>query len=444
MSFLRGSYHKGKMSNQQAKITKEENIMSKKILVLSLIFAFVLLSACGPAKPKVPYGGELPVGVNAEITGAIPTVGEACVAGAEIARDEINGAGGVEIGGQKYTIVLFFEDNENKPESAAAAARKLVAENEVLVHIGANASKNAIPAGAVCNELECPMISPWSTNPYTTLRRPWVFRVPFIDSFQAGVNAWFGMNEFNATKGAVLFDIGSDACYFQGHFFKRVWEGLGGEIAAFTTFTTGDKDFTAQLTKIKDSGAEVLYVPQYYDEVPLIVKQANRLGLTPAGGGTIRIIGHDGWESPDLITLCGEDCDGLFFTTHWALDIAGEKTQAFIQKFRDKVGKDPESTGGLTYDAIYLFVEALQNCGELTGDLAQDRECIRDGLATIKGVEGVTGTMSPTSEGDMIKSVHIVQIDAAGNKFKWYRTVDPAEYEASLEEHGLSVEELMQ
>ena len=300
-----------------------------------------------------------------------------------------------------------------------------------------------MPTGEVANENETPMISPWSTNPYTTLRRPWVFRVPFIDSFQAGVNAWFGMNEFDATKGAVLFDIGSDACYFQGHFFKRVWEGLGGEMAAFTTFTTGDKDFTAQLTKIKDSGAEVLYVPQYYDEVPLIVQQANRLGLTPAGGGTIRIIGHDGWESPDLITLCGEDCDGLFFTTHWALDIAGENTQAFIQKFRDKVGKDPESTGGLTYDAIQLFVQALQNCGELTGDLEKDRECIRDGLAAIKGVEGVTGTMTPTSEGDMIKSVHIVQIDAAGNKFKWYRTVDPAEYEASLSEHGLSVEELM-
>lgn len=419
--------------------------MSKKILILSLILSCIatLLPACGPAKPKVPYGGELKVGVNAEITGAIPTVGEACVAGAEIARDEINGAGGVEIGGQKYTIVLLIQDNENKPESAAAVARRLVSEDQVLVHIGANASKNAIPAGGVCNELETPMISPWSTNPYTTLRRPWVFRVPFIDSFQAGVNAWFGMDEFKATKGAVLFDIGSDACYFQGHFFKRVWEGLGGEMAAFTTFTTGDKDFTAQLTKIKDSGAEVLYVPQYYDEVPLIVKQANRLGLTPKGGGTIRIIGHDGWESPDLIKLCGEDCDGLFFTTHWALDIAGEKTQAFIKKFRDKVGKDPESTGGLTYDAVYLFVQALKNCGELTGDLAKDRECIRVGLTEVKGFEGVTGTMTPTSEGDMIKSVHIVQVDAAGNRFKWYRTVDPAAYEAALSEHGLSVEDLM-
>jgi branched-chain amino acid transport system substrate-binding protein len=420
--------------------------MSRKLWALFLVLALVaiLFPACQPAAPAVPYGGKLRVGVNAEITGAIPTVGEACVAGAEIARDEINEAGGVEIGGQKYTVELFIEDNENKPESAAAAARKLVSDSKVLIHIGANASKNAIPAGGVCNELECPMISPWSTNPYTTLRRPWVFRVPFIDSFQAGVNAWFGMNEFNAKKGAVLFDIGSDACYFQGHFFKRVWEGIGGEMVAFTTFTTGDKDFTAQLTKIKDSGAEVLYVPQYYDEVPLIVKQANRLGLTPKGGGNIRIIGHDGWESPDLITLCGDDCDGLFFTTHWALDIAGENTQAFIQKFRDKVGKDPESTGGLTYDAVYLFVQALKNCGELTGDLAKDRECIRNGLAEIKSVEGVTGTMTPTSEGDMIKSVHIVQIDAPGNRFKWYRTVDPAEYEATLSEHGLSVEELMQ
>jgi len=419
--------------------------MFKKIAILTLVLACLstLFTACKPAAPAVPYGGELKVGVNAEITGAIPTVGEACVAGAELARDEINAAGGVEIGGQKYKIVLVIEDNENKPESAAAAARKLITEDKVLIHIGANASKNAIPSGGVCNELETPMISPWSTNPYTTLRRPWVFRACFIDSFQAGVNAWFGMDEFKATKGAVLFDIGSDACYFQGHFFKRVWEGLGGKMVAFETFTTGDKDFTAQLTKIKEAAPEVLYVPQYYDEVPLIVKQANALGLTKKAGGPTVIIGHDGWESPDLIPLCGEDCDGLFFTTHWALDIAGEKTQAFIKKFREKVGKDPESTGGLTYDAVYLFVEALKNCGELTGDLAKDRKCIRDGLAAIKGFEGVTGTMTPTSEGDMIKSVHIVQIDVPAKAFKWYRTVDPGKYEAALAEHGLSVEELM-
>jgi len=427
---------------------REEKVMFKKIAILTLVLACLstLFTACKPAAPpapEVPYGGELKVGVNAEITGAIPTVGEACVAGAELARDEINAAGGVEVAGKKYKIVLVVEDNENKPESAAAAAKKLVTEDKVLVHIGANASKNAIPAGGVCNDLECPMISPWSTNPYTTLRRPWVFRVPFIDSFQAGVNAWFGMNEFKATKGAVLFDIGSDACYFQGFFFKKVWEGLGGKIVAFETFTTGDKDFTAQLTKIKEAAPEVLYVPQYYDEVPLIVKQANALGLTRKTGGPTVIIGHDGWESPDLIPLCGEDCDGLFFTTHWALDIAGEKTQAFIKKFRDKVGKDPESTGGLTYDAMYLFVEALKNCGELTGDLAKDRKCIRDGLAAIKSFEGVTGTMTPTSEGDMIKSVQIVQIDVPHKAFKWYRTVEPKDYEAALTEHGLSVEELM-
>ncbi|MFQ5987996.1 MAG: ABC transporter substrate-binding protein [Dehalococcoidia bacterium] len=421
--------------------------MFKKIAILTLVLAclstlFVACKPAAPPAPKVPYGGELKVGVNAEITGAIPTVGEACVVGAEIARDEINEAG-ITIGEHTYKIVLFIEDNENKPESAAAAAKKLVTEDKVLVHIGANASKNAIPAGGVCNELETPMISPWSTNPYTTMRRPWVFRAPFIDSFQAGVNAWYARKVLGADKAAVLFDIGSDALYFQGHFFDRTFRALGGEIVAMETWTTGDKDVTAQLTKIKESGAEVLYLPAYYDEVATYVPQANRLGLTPKGGGHTVIIGHDGWESPDLIPLCGEDCDGLYFTTHWAEDIAGAKARAFIEEFRRRTGKTPESTGGLTYDSMYLFAEALKNCGELSGDLAKDRKCIRDGLAAIKAFEGVTGTMTPTEEGDMIKDVQIVRINVEKGKFEYYKTVSAAEYEAALAEAGTSVEELM-
>ncbi len=413
--------------------------MLKKIAILTMVLVCTLFAACKPAAPPVPYGGVLKVGINAEITGTIPTVGEACVVGAEIARDELNEAG-ITIGEHTYKIELVIEDNENKPEVAAAAAKKLVTEDKVLIHIGANASKNAIPCGGVCNDLECPMISPWSTNPYTTMRRPWVFRVPFIDSFQAGVNAWFAMTEFGAKKAAVLFDIGSDALYFQGHFFKRAFEALGGEVVAFETWTTGDKDVTAQLTKIKESGAEVLYLPAYYDEVATYVPQAVRLGLPEAG---ITIIGHDGWESPDLIPLCGDACDGLYFTTHWAEDIAGAKAKAFIEEFRKRTGKTPESTGGLTYDALYLFVEALKNCGKLTGDLAEDRKCIRDGLAAIKAFEGVTGTMTPTEEGDMIKDVQIVKIDVKEGKFKYYKTVSAAEYEAALAAAGTSVEELM-
>lgn len=394
--------------------------MLRKTTVVVLVLAMSLIAtACQPAAPA-----EILVGVNAEITGAIPMVGAACKNAAEMAAEEINSAGGLEVGGKKYTINLVIADNENKPESAAAAATKLLTQDKVLIHIGANASKNAIPASSVCNELQCPMISPWSTNPNTTLYKPWVFRACFIDSFQAGVNAQFGQEEFNTKNGAVLFDIGSDACYYQGFYFKDTWEKLGGQIVAFETFTTGDKDFTAQLTKIKESGAEVLYVPQYYDEVPLIVQQANRLGVTEK----IHIIGHDGWESPDLCKLCGADCNGLYFTTHWAVDIAGEKTQAFIQKYKSQYGVDPDSVAGLTYDAMYLFFRAAQDCGKLTGTLADDRKCIRDALANMKDFEGVTGTMTPTEQGDMIKSVHIVEIDCDAGMFKWYKTVEPKTY----------------
>jgi branched-chain amino acid transport system substrate-binding protein len=386
--------------------------MFKKVFAL-LILASVLLSACGGA--AVP---TIKIGINAPITGDIPKVGEGTKFAAEMWLEDIGGE--LTIGGTTYPVELVVEDNESKGESAAAVNTKLITQDEVLVIVGPQSSKQAVPAGGVANDLETPMISPWSTNPATTLDRPWVFRTPFLDPFQGPVVANFVNEEFGFTKAAVLYDIASDYPKGLAEFFKSAWEELhgAGSVVAYESFTTGDADFSAQLTNIIDSGAEFLFTPQYYNEVALIVQQAHELGFNQP------IIGSDSWGSAETVNLCGEDCYGAFFSTHYAAEGATGATKAFIDAYNAKYGYVPDDVGALTWDSLNIVKQAMESCGEITGDLATDRTCIRDAMANIKDFAGITGNMTFTEEGDPIKCAVIVRISEEG-KFTFYKQVCP-------------------
>lgn len=391
--------------------------MLKKIglLILALSLVATVIGGCAP-KPPV----TIKIGINAEITGDIPKVGEGTKYAAEMWLEDIKAAGGLEVGGKKYPVELVIEDNEAKAESAAAANTKLITQDQVLVIVGPQASKQAVPAGEVADANQTPMISPWSTNPRTTKDRPWVFRACFLDPFQGPVVAKFATEEFGFTKAAVLYDVASDYPKGLAEFFKQAWEELHGpgSVVAFETFTTKDRDFSAQLTKILASGAEFLFTPQYYDEVPLIVKQAHELGWNKP------ILGSDSWGSAELMTLCGDDCKGCFFSTHYAAAGAKGATKEFIDRYNAKYGYVPDDVGALTWDAMRIVEKAIKDCGKITGDIKTDRKCVRDALAKIKDFDGITGKMTFTEEGDPIKCAVIVKISDAG-EFEFYKQACP-------------------
>jgi branched-chain amino acid transport system substrate-binding protein len=386
------------------------------LVIVSLVVASLILAACGPTGPAT-----IKIGVNAPLTGDIPKVGEGTKYSAQMWAEDVNGAGGLDIGGTKYQVQLVIEDNESKAESAVAANTKLITQDNVLLIIGPQSSKQAVPAGEVANNDATPMISPWSTNPATTQDRPWVFRACFLDPFQGPVVANFVSQEFGFTKAAVLYDVASDYPKGLAEYFKQAWEKLNGtgSVVAYESFTTKDKDFSAQLTKIKDSGAEFLFTPQYYDEVPLIVKQAHQLGFTSP------IVGSDSWGSAELMNLCGSDCYGLYFTTHYAAAGATGATKDFIDRYNAKYGYVPDDVGALTWDAFGLAQTAMQNCGKITGDIKADRTCVRDALANIKDFKGITGNMTFTpGSGDPSKCAVIVKISDTG-EFTFYKQVCP-------------------
>lgn len=385
--------------------------MRKRLLLVLLVLvgAAIMLAACNAAGSAQQ---TVTIGVIAPLTGEIPKVGESTQNAAEMAVEEINNAGGLRVGDTSYQVEIIVEDNESKAESSVAAATKLITQDNVLAIIGPQSSKQAVPTGQVANDRETPMISPWSTNPDTTVNRPWVFRAAFLDPFQGPVVAKFAADEFGATTAAVLYDIGSDYPKGLAENFRDAFTEQGGEVVAFESFTTGDTDFSAQLTKIADANPDVIFTPQYYNEVPLIVQQAHELGID------VPILGSDSWGTPDLIDLCGEDCEGLFFSTHYAPDIATDVAQAFISDYEERYGEKPDDVAALTYDAFQMLFQAIEDAGAI------DKPAIRDALAAIDRYEGVTGIMSFDEQGDPTKCAVIIQIKDGA--FTYYDQACPA------------------
>jgi branched-chain amino acid transport system substrate-binding protein len=360
------------------------------------------------------------IGINAPMTGDIPKVGEGSKYAAMLWLEDIEKAGGLEVGGKKYEVDLVIEDNESKAESAVKANTKMITQDDVLAIIGPQSSKQAIPAGEVANKYKTVMISPWSTNPSTTLDRPYVFRGCFLDPFQGPVVANFITDEFGFSKAAVLYDVASDYPKGLAEVFKEAWEKKhgAGSIVAYQSFTTKDTDFSSQLTKIVKSGAEVLFTPQYYNEVPLIVRQAKDLGWKGP------IVGSDSWGSAETVELCGESCYGLFFSTHYAAAGAKGATKEFIERYKANYGYVPDDVAALTWDALHLAQQAIQDAGKITGKIETDRTAVRNALAKIKNFAGITGNMTFTEEGDPIKCAVIVKINDKG-EYEFYKSSCP-------------------
>jgi branched-chain amino acid transport system substrate-binding protein len=368
------------------------------------------------AQPAAAGPSEIRIGVNAELTGSIPVVGESCKNAAEFAIKEVRDAGGLEVGGKKIPVVISVDDNENKAESAAAVAQKM-ASTGVLAMIGPNASNDAIPAAEVAESSHMPMISPWSTNPKLTrdarsgLPKKYVFRAAFTDDFQGVVAAKFALTQLHTTQPAALYDVASEYNKGIAEVYQKTMGAAGVKMVAFETYTKGDKDFSAQLTSIVRSGADSLFLPNYYSEIPLQVKQARQLGYSG------QILGSDSWGDEELIKLAGNACEGLFFTTHYAPDTATPRAQTFIKAYQAAYGKTPNDVAALTYDSFGLLFQAIKAAGKV------DREAVRAALAAITSYEGVTGTMQFKGTGDPVKSAVVIQIK--GGKFKFYQTAQP-------------------
>jgi branched-chain amino acid transport system substrate-binding protein len=349
------------------------------------------------------------IGFNIPLTGNSPKVGESARYAGRLIAAELAEAGGLDVGGTKYQVEFIYVDNELKPESAVNVALRLIEQDNVLAIVGPCGSGRAIPGGRVCNDSRVPMVAPWATNPAVTLNRPYVFRAAFLDPMQAPAAVKFAKSRFpGISKVAILYNTEDDYSKGLSEYFRESWTRSGGEVVAYESFGEKDQDFSTQLTRITRSDAELLYLPDYYNHVALIVSQVKDLGW-----GDKPIMGSDSWGSADLVNLSNGAVKGYYFTTHYAAAGATGATLDFINRFRDAYGYVPDDVAALSYDSTKIILQAIQTAG-LSGDLEKDREAVKDAIATMTNFQGVTGTMSFHGNGDPEKPVVVVRVSDAG------------------------------
>jgi branched-chain amino acid transport system substrate-binding protein len=385
-------------------ITLQELRKMKKQISIA-VFIFVL-SVAGYQNLWAD-DGVIRIGFNLPLTGMFELVGNHAKNAAELVRKDIEATGGIQVGGKMYTIEFLYGDNGSSPVNASSLAVKQVSTEHVLGIVGPLSSRQAIIVGQMANAFSTPMIAPWSASPLTTKDRPFVFRSGFLLSDQGVAMTKFAGKEFKAKKAAVLYDIVSDYPRGMALSFKESFEAQNGpdSVVAFEEFRTGDEDFSMQLTRISQSGADILFTPQHHNEVPLIVHQAKNIGLT------IPIMGSNSWAGGDLVGQCGADCDGLYFVSNYAPGNAKGLNKTFVDAYMSAHNERPDEPAALTWDAIRVMVQAIKNTGGLSGNLVKDRALVKNALTKIQDFDGATGKTSYNETGDPRKCAVIVKID---------------------------------
>lgn len=368
-----------------------------------------LSGACATAPSPPPTPQEIRLGVLLPITEEFEVSTRSSLNAANLAAEQVNAQGGLVVGGQSYQVSLVVEDDQDLPQAAVQAARKLIARDEVVAIIGVPVSRIAIPVATVAENEQVPLISYKSTNPETTAGKRYVFRVTFLDQFQAEVLARFVRNDLDKQRAAVLYDIASEYNRDLSLFFRQEFEQLNGTVVAFESYTTDEREWHSQLETIRESHPDVLFLPNYDSDVLLQVQQARTMGITAT------IVGGDSWSDFGKDDL--RQMDGAYYTDQWPTDQTSTQTQAFIEAYRTAYGDEPDANAALTYDAFGLLFHALEQQSSVSP------ESIRNGLASIEHYTGVTGTMVFHGTGDPERSVVILQVQDGQPVF--YRQVDP-------------------
>lgn len=344
--------------------------------------------------------GEIRIGEFASLTGASASFGQSSHKGTELAVAEINAGGGVL--GKK--LQLISEDDQSQAGQPATIVRKLISQDGVVAILGEVASSKSLEAAPICQQNKIPMISPASTNPKVTEVGDYIFRICFIDPFQGTVMSKFAMAR-GWKKIAVLTDVKQDYSVGLTEFFVKDILANGGEIVREQKFSSGDKDFKPQLTSIKASQPDAIFVPGYYAEVALIAKQARLLGIK------VPLLGGDGWVGDSLLKVAGKTLDGSFFSTHFSADDSAPKVQDFVAKFKAKYGEVPDDMAALGYDSAMILADAMRRAG------TTDHAPLRDAIAATKDFDGITGVITLDAKRNASKAAVILTIQDGGFHF---------------------------
>ena len=364
-----------------------------------------VLFACKKAPNQITRT-DIPIGEFASLTGTTASFGVSSHNGTVMAIDEINAAGGLF----GKPIRLITEDDQSKAGEAATVVKKLISRDGIVALLGEVASSRSLEAAPICQQASIPMVSPASTNPKVTEQGDFVFRVCFIDPFQGTVLSKFSLNK-GWKKIAILTDVKQDYSVGLSEFFKAHFVANGGMIVNEQSYSSGDKDFKAQLTAIKASAPDAIVASGYYTEAGLIALQARELQLN------VPLLGGDGWDSPSLVEVGGKAVEGCFFSNHFSTEDPAPVIQDFLKRYRDKFNEEPGAMSALGYDSAMILVDAMKRAGTTDG------RAVRDALAATKDFTAITGKITLNPQRNADKSAVVLEVKEG--KFKYVQTVAP-------------------
>lgn len=371
-----------------------------KVLASGSIVASMLVgcSSGGTAQEavKLSEGDTVKIGLNYELSGSVATYGQAMDKGTQLAIKQYN-----ESDDAKYKIEAVSMDNKSDSAEATSIAEKLMGEG-VAMQIGPATSGDSIATYPSSENNKVPVLSPAVTQNGGMLKEDdtayeYAWRICFEDSAQASAMAVFA-KDLGKTKAVVYSDAANDYAKGLAEDFVAKFEDLGGEVVAQENYTSGDTDFNAALSKIKELDFDVLYVPGYYNESGLIIKQAREAGITQT------ILGPDGMDSPKLAELAGkENLNDVYFTTAYTTVDASDELTSFIEAYKAEYDEEPDMFSVLAYDATNLGLQALEEAGE-TGEALNE---------AIKNIEftGLTGSFTFDEEHTPLKKVLVVELE---------------------------------
>lgn len=363
------------------------------IILMTMITATLFTGCTG----NTGNANEVKIGINYELSGDVATYGQSSVDGIELAIEQINAAGGIN--GKKIKVVKY--DNKSEPAEATTLATKLMTQDKVVTILGPATSGSFKAEIPVALKNKIPVISGSATADDVTVDasgvKEYAFRICFNDSYQGTAMANFALSNLSCKNAVVIMDSSSDYGKGLAENFIKTFEAGGGAIVAKEAYVAKDTDFNAIITKIKGQSFDVIFIPGYYNEAGLIIKQARAQGIN------VPVLGADGFDSPVLLELAGASAlNDIYFSNHYSSLDEDPKVVQFISDFKAKYNKEPDAFNALGYDLALFAADGIGRAEKING------ESIKNALAATKNFEGVTGSFSVDENHNPVKAIVVI------------------------------------
>ncbi len=347
------------------------------------------------------YGeDEIKIGVALPLSGHTSNYGTEALKGINLAVENINASGGI----RKNKLKLIVKDNAGDPTTTSNIVSEMIHEQQVLAVIGPITSTNSAAAAAVAQQANTPLILPAATNPFVTEIGEYICRICFTDPLQSKALAEFSRKHLKVDKVAVIFEKGSAYSENLARFYIMRLEDIGGKIVFNGSFAH-DENLADVVDQALQKKPDLIFAPVYYQEAAGIINHVVELG------STVTLLGGDGWESPELFRLSGQNIKPgrVFISSHFSLQYPQQFGSSFVTDFKEINGGSPNSVSALCFDAVGVLIDALGRAATI------NKRGLQQALISTTDFKGVTGTISINEKRNVVKDVYILK--AIENEF---------------------------